>query len=72
MARARWAKEHQRRNELAKLTAEQYPNQIVRRVIVIDGEIEARETVIYKWDSRREARRKIQEVLGERGVMRDA
>ena len=47
MAAVRWAKDRARRSELAKLTAEQYPNRIVRRIIVIDGEKEVREAVIH-------------------------
>ena len=64
MAAARWAKDRERRKRLAQLTAEQYPNRIVRRVIVIDGERTAREAVIFLWDSDREARRKVRRVLG--------
>ncbi len=63
MAAARWALDHERRNQLAKLTAEQYPNRIVRRIIVIDDEKDAREAVIFQWDSAREARRKLRQVL---------
>ena len=63
MATARWARDRERRTVQAQLTAEQYPNRIVRRVIVIDREKEAREVVIFQWDSEREARRKIRKVL---------
>lgn len=64
MAAARWARDRERRRRLAEVTAEQYPERIVRRIIVIDQEKDAREAVIFKWDSEREARRKIRQVLG--------
>ena len=54
---------------MAALTAEHYPNRIVRRIIVIDGEKDAREAVIFEWDSEREGRRKIRAVL--RNVKRE-
>jgi hypothetical protein len=59
MAAARWAKDRERRDRLALLTAEQYPNRIVRRIIVVDREKDVREAVIWDWDSAREARRKV-------------
>jgi hypothetical protein len=64
MARRRWDLDREERNRLAKVTAEQYPNRIVRRVIVIDDERDAREAVIFQWDSAREAKRKLRQVLG--------
>ena len=69
MAAVRWAKDRERRRQLAALTAEHYPNRIVRRIIVIDGEKDAREAVIFEWDSEREGRRKIRAVL--RNVKRE-
>lgn len=63
MATARWAKDRERRMALAEVTAEQYPNQIVRRIIVIDDEQRVRETVFWRWDSGREWRRKERAVL---------
>ena len=58
MANARWALDRARRNQLAALTAEQCPNQIARRIVVIDRERTVRETVFWAWDSAREWRRK--------------
>lgn len=63
MAAARWARDRERRGRLARLTAEQYPNRIVRRIIVIDRETEAREATIFEWDSEPEARRKVRGLL---------
>ena len=63
MAKRRWEMDRERRNRLAKVTAEMYPNRIVRRIIVIDEEKDAREVVIFQWDSEREARRKLRKVL---------
>lgn len=48
---------------MAALTAEEYPNRIVRRIVVIDNETTVREAVIWFWDSDREARRKLRAVL---------
>jgi hypothetical protein len=56
MANRRWDLYRERRNRLAQVTAEMYPNKIVRRIIVIDREQNYREAVIFKWDSDREAR----------------
>ena len=66
MAERRWQLDRERREKLALLTAEQYPNRIVRRIVVIDGEQEVREAVIWNWDSDREARRKTRQVLRKR------
>ena len=63
MANARWQMDRERRDRLAQLTAERHPNQIVRRIIVIDEERDAREAVIWKWDSYRVAKRKLLKVL---------
>jgi hypothetical protein len=63
MARVRWQRDRERREKVAQLTAEKYPQRIVRRIVVIDRERTAREVVIWSWDSAREARRKIREVL---------
>lgn len=63
MAGRRWAKDRARRDALARLTAEQYPARIVRRIIVIDQEQIVREAVIWNWDSRRSAARKQRAVL---------
>lgn len=58
MANARWDLDRARRARLAALTAEQYPQRIRRRIVVIDDETRVRETVIWAWDSVREWRRK--------------
>ena len=63
MANARWQRDRERRTALAKVMAEQYPNQILRRIVVIDRERTVREAVIFAWDSAREAARKIRRVL---------
>jgi hypothetical protein len=63
MARARWDQEREKRRALAALTAEQFPSQIVRRIVVIDHETTAREVVIWSFDSIRTARRKEREAL---------
>lgn len=58
MAKVRWTRDRARRDRLAALTAEQYPQRIRRRIVVIDDEVRVRETVIWTWDSGREWRRK--------------
>lgn len=63
MAKRRWELDRERRNKLAQLTAEQYPNKVVRRIIVIDNEQAVREAVIWQWDSVRFAARKVREIL---------
>jgi hypothetical protein len=63
MAVRRWALDRERRNQLAALTADRLPAQILRRIVVIDLETEVREVVIWSWDSTREARRKVRQVL---------
>jgi hypothetical protein len=63
MAKRRWELDRQRREKLAALTAKQYPNRIVRRIVVVDQEKLVREAVIWEWDSRREAARKLRAVL---------
>lgn len=63
MANRRWALDRQRRAQLAALTAEQYPNRIVRRIVVIDNERDVREATIWTWDSYREQHRKEQRIL---------
>ena len=62
-AKVRWQRDGERRSALARVTAEQYPNRIVRRVIVINDERIAREAVIFEWDSEREAGRKVRKIL---------
>ena len=64
MAQARWRADRERRQRLAALTAEQFPGHIVRRIVVIDGETNVREAVVWSFDSTREARRKTRAVLG--------
>lgn len=63
MAKRRWQLDHERRDKLAALTAEQYPAQILRRIIVIEQERTVKEAVIWSFDSARSARRKIQSIL---------
>ena len=63
MANARWAKDRIERDRLAKLTAEQCPSRIVRRIVVIDNETAVREAVFWNWESRRSWRRKELAVL---------
>jgi hypothetical protein len=58
MANRRWQLDRERRNKLAQLTAEQFPVEIRRRLIVIDDEIRVRETTFWSFDSAREWRRK--------------
>jgi hypothetical protein len=72
MAAARWKRDRERREALAALTAEQYPDQIVRRVIVIDRERSVREATIFAWDSARVAGRKIRGVLSAGPVQANA
>ena len=63
MANKRWELVRARRSKLAALTAEQYPNAIVRRIVVIYNEREVREAVIFSFDTPASARRKLNSVL---------
>ena len=63
MAKARWAKDRTNRDRLAKLTAEQCPSRIIRRIVVIDHETTVREATFWNWESRRSWRRKELAVL---------
>lgn len=63
MANRRWQLDRERREQLAKLTAEQYPTRIIRRIIVIDDERVVREAVIWSFDYAKDAKRKTRQVL---------
>lgn len=63
MARRRWELDRERRIKLAELSAEQHPNSIVRRVVVIDNETTVREAVVFNFDTPAQARRKVNRVL---------
>jgi hypothetical protein len=63
MARARWAKDRAERDRLARLTAEQFPSRIVRRIVVIDDERIVREATFWSFESRRSWKRKEREIL---------
>jgi alkyl hydroperoxide reductase subunit AhpC len=63
MARRRWELDRARRDRLADLLPEQAANEIVRRIVVIDREAVVRECVMWSWDSIRECRRKLRQVL---------
>jgi hypothetical protein len=60
MAATKWRKDRERRAALAASTP---PPKIVRRVIIIDHEITAKEAIFYDTDHEREARRKLRQVL---------
>ncbi len=62
MANVRWQKERQKRDKLARLTAEQHPSKIVLRVIVIREEKDVQEAVVWSFDSRRSAKKKLREI----------
>lgn len=63
MARIRWERDRARRERLAALTPEQFPEEIVLRIIVIEREKTVRETVIFSWDSAREVLRKLKSLI---------
>jgi len=63
MANARWTKFRTEQNRLAALTAEQDPPHIVERLVRIVNECQVSETVIWSWDSAREAYRKKRRLL---------
>ena len=58
-AAERWRRDRDRREKLAALSPIQYPGRIIRRIIVIEREVEVHETIIYDTDSIRDARRKL-------------
>lgn len=63
MANRRWQLDRERREKLAKLTAEHLPSKIVRRIIVIDNEITVREAVMWSFDYLKDRRRKLRNIL---------
>jgi hypothetical protein len=63
MATERWRRDKAQRDLWASMAPERMPAKIVRRIIVIDGETEVREAVLYDTDSIRDARRKLRQVL---------
>ena len=63
MAKARWARDRARRDQLAALTAEQLPRAIAERIIRVVNELVVTETVIWRWESGREACRKKRKLL---------
>ena len=63
MANVRWTLDRARRDKLANLAAEQCPAHIVERIVRIVDEREATETVIWSWESDREAYRKKRKLL---------
>lgn len=63
MAAVRWQRDRERRRQLATLTAEKHPSEIVLRVVVIRNEREVSEATIWSFDSTRSARRKLRAVL---------
>lgn len=62
-ANRRWELDHARRDTLAAKDPAFTGLRIIRRIIVIDRELSAREAVIYECDSARSARRKLRGVL---------
>jgi hypothetical protein len=62
-AAVRWHNDRARRAKLAAIKPLQHPGKIVRRIVVIDREIAAREAIIFDSDSTRDARRKLRAVL---------
>lgn len=63
MANRRWQIDRARRDALAAKDPAFTGLQIIRRIIVIDREVSAREAVFYDTDSARSARRKLRAVL---------
>ena len=61
MAQARWTKDRARREVLAEIDPVRLGG-IVRRIVVIEREVVAREVVIFDFDSRASARRKLRSV----------
>jgi len=50
MAAERWRRDRERRDKLAMMEPINYPSRIVRRIIVITGEVEVREAILYEFD----------------------
>lgn len=63
MAAERWRLDKEHRDKLSLLNPIQYPGKILRRIIVIDNEVNVKEAIMYDTDSMREARRKLKQVL---------
>lgn len=63
MANRRWELYRQRRDRLAAITADQFPDRIVKRIVIITNETDVREIVYRAWDSPRECKRKDRQVF---------
>lgn len=63
MANVRWSNERARQAAIAAADPLRVTGKIIRRIVVIDDEREAREAVIYDFDSARSARAKIKKIL---------
>ena len=61
-ARARWDRDRAVRARLAAMEPAQFGGRIVRRIVVIDGEVSAREICFFDFDTYSDRRRKIREV----------
>lgn len=58
MAAVRWARERERRDKLAALSAQQHPTKIVGRIVAIANEQQAKEFTLWSFDSWRERKKK--------------
>lgn len=65
MAKRRWELDRERRDAIAKAEESdplRVQGRIVRRIVVIENEVEVKEIVIRDWDSVREVNRKLARV----------
>lgn len=65
MAKRRWELDQERRDAIAKaeeINPLRAPGKIVRRIVVIENEVEVTEIVIRDWDSVRGVNRKLAKV----------
>lgn len=63
MAARRWQIDRAMRERIAAIAPEQLAGRIVRRIVDIRDEATVREVVIYDFDSRRSAMRKVRSIL---------
>jgi hypothetical protein len=63
MAARRWEIDRHRRAALAAMDPMKFSGKIRLRIVVIEAEVCAREIVIYDFDSRRVAARKLRSIL---------
>ena len=62
MAKIRWDRDRERRAVIAAMEPMKFPGRIIKRIVVIEREVAAREIVFYEFDRYSDRKRKLQQV----------